>query len=202
MELVLQASGQSCPIAPGMDMAVAMSFLEMSVVGIPLLLALFQYINDHEYPEPETRLSKRTVTHSIMMALSAFLLWGFYLTAYCVIRVELGANRLTNMLFLFWWVLVIIIVVILSIQLEQMLIERLRISMTAYLSALGLAIIAVVDFFQAALLVRVVAGVTAVIVATVGLASQRSVRSASQDNQGAGAEDADEGMESLDSVYK
>ena len=102
MELVLQASGQSCPIAPGMDMAVAMSFLEMSVVGIPLLLALFQYINDHEYPEQETEFTFRTFSYGIMMGLSAFLLWGFYLTAYCVIRVELGANRLTNMLYLFW----------------------------------------------------------------------------------------------------
>ena len=98
--------------------------------------------------------------------------------------------------------LVIIIGVILSIQLEQMLIERLRVSLVAYLVAIGLGVAAVEDLFQVGLLVRVAAGVTAVIVATVGLASQRSVRSASQDNQGAGAEDADEGMKSLDSVYK
>ena len=70
MELVLQASSQSCPIAPGMDMAVAMSFLQMSVVGIPLLLALLQYINDHEYPEPETQLTVRTFGYGIMMELS------------------------------------------------------------------------------------------------------------------------------------
>ena len=144
----------------------------------------------------------RTFSYGIMMGLSAFLLWGFYLTAYCVIRVELGANRLTNMLYLFWWVLVIIIGVILSIQLEQMLIERLRVSLVAYLVAIGLGVAAVEDLFQVGLLVRVVAGVMAVVIARVGLASQRSVRSASQDNQGAGTEDADEGMESLDSVYK
>lgn len=138
MDLVLQSQAGSCPIAPGADLTVAISLLQMSVLGLPLLLALFQFVNDHEFPEPEQQITLRTLAYGIVMMAGAFMLWAFYYSAFCMIRSELGATELTNLLFLFMWVMFAIILVILLIQMEQMVGEEMRYSLLAYLGAFGL----------------------------------------------------------------
>lgn len=105
------------------------------MLGLPLLLALFQFVNDHEYPEPEETVSKRTVLYGFVMVASALLLWRFYSSAFYIIQSELGVTPLTDLLFLFMLVMLAIIFVILLIQMEQMAGEEARYPLMAYLIA-------------------------------------------------------------------
>lgn len=109
MDLVLQSQAGSCPVAPGAELTVAINLLQMSVLGLPLVLALFQFVNNHEYPEPEATVSKRTVLYGLIMMTSASMLLGFYYSAFCMIQSQLDATQLTNLLFVFMFVMLAII---------------------------------------------------------------------------------------------
>lgn len=116
MDLVLQSQAGSCPVVPGAELTVAINLLQMTVLGLPLLLALFQFVNNYEYPEPEATVSKRTVLYGLIMMTSASMLLGFYSSAFCMIQSQLDATQLTNLLFVFMFVILAIILVILFIQ--------------------------------------------------------------------------------------
>ena len=208
MRVVLQASGQSCPIAPGADLTVAISLLQMSVLGLPLLLALFQFVNDHEYPEPEETVSKRTVIYGLIMMTSAFLLWGFYYVAFCMIQSQLDAAQLIALLLAFMVVMLAVIFVILYIQVQQMVGEGARYSFVTYLfGCISIGAFAGAESW----VVRVVIVSLAVIVVwmgwveqTIGLEQKGEQFRAAWADQNAGREDAEETepMEGMDSVYK
>lgn len=189
MDIVLPAQIGSCPAAPGADLGFAISLLEMSVVGIPLLLALFQYINDHEYEEPKDSLGLQSFIYGVAMGLSALVLLGLYLVAYCVIVAELGMNVLTGLLFVFWCVLIIIIDRILSVQLKQMLRKELQYSLVGYLMAFGLVVGAVADVFPANGLVRVTAVIVAIVVGGKAAAVHYHMRSVPDEQTAAMEED-------------
>lgn len=133
MDLVLRSQAGSCPIAPGAELTVAINLLQRSVLGLPLLLALFQFVNNHEYPEPEATVSKRTVLYGLIMMMSASMLLGFYYSAFCMIQSQLDATQLTNLLFVFMVVMLAIILVILFIQVEQMVGKGARYSFLPYI---------------------------------------------------------------------
>lgn len=194
MDLVLQAQIGNCPAVPGADLDFGLGLLQMSVVGIPLLLALFQFINDHEYPEPKDCLGLQSVIYGIAMGLSAFVLLGLYLVASCVIIAEVGINVLTILLLIFWWVLFVIIDRILSIQLRQMLRKNPRVSLICYLGASGLFVIAILDVFPADGRVRWGAVIIAVIVAAMGRTMQKNMRSVPDEQ----AEAMDENAETVE----
>lgn len=145
MDLVLQSQGGICSAAPRTCLDFAVSLLQMSVVGLPLLLALFQFVNDHEYPEPEDEIRIRTILYGFVMVASAFTLWLLYYSAFQVIRSELGAMPMTEWLSLFNWVLAAIIFVILLIQLEQMVGEGRRFFLAGYLLSISFGAVAFLE---------------------------------------------------------
>lgn len=145
----------------------------MSVVGLPLLLALFQFVNDHEYPEPDERIRPRTVLYGILMAASTFTLWGLYFVSACVLQSSLGGEQLSTLLFVFLWVLLAIIFVILLIQLEQMVGEDLRYTLRAYLLAFFCFLIALYHFVQGNLFFGVLFAGATVLTGGLGLLDHR-----------------------------
>ena len=205
MNLVLQSQAGSCPIAPGTDLTVAISLLQMSVLGLPLLLALFQFVNDHEYPEPEETVSKRTVLYGLIMMTSALMLWRFYHVAFCMIQSQLDATQLTNLLFVFMWVMLAIILAILWIQLEQMAGEGARYPLITYLFAfLGIFVAQMQTSRTMTLLVIGTAVVTAcmgVIAQFIGLETARE-RTMLWWKRRQATQEKSEGMEGMESVYK
>lgn len=143
MAFVLQSQSSACSGASQLEVSLAFNLLQISIVGIPLLLALFQFINAHEYSVSENRIRPRTFLYGVLMVVSSFILWGLFFVALCVIRTTLGSSQLTAMLFGLLVVLLAIIFVILLIQLEQMVGESLRYPLGAYLLAAFSILIAI-----------------------------------------------------------
>lgn len=144
------------------------------------------------------------------MVLSAFMLWVFYYSAFCIIRSVIGWNSLTSLLFVFLWVLLAIIFMILWIQLEQMDGEGARYSLGAYLFGV---VGAVTSMFAESWVARAVVIGLAWIVVCMGWIDQSigleeagdRVRAAWAERSAAREEDdsdADKRMEGMDSVYK
>lgn len=208
MNLVLQSQAGSCPIAPEADLNVAISLLQMSVLGLPLLLALFQFVNDHEYDTPEDDVSLRTVLYGLVMMTSAFLLLGFYYAAFCMIYSAMGVTDLTTLLLLFMAVMLAIIMVILLIQMEQMVGEGARYSLIAYLWGILVVMssLAITNLLVRAGLVLLAMGLVGMgwIDQTIGLEQAGERVRAGWREWKAVREDGEEteGVEGMDSVYK
>lgn len=143
--MVVLVAGGTCPLAPEASMSVATTMVQMCVVGLPLLLSLFQFVNNHEYPEPEEDLRLRTVLYAFTMAASAATLLGLYYTGFCRINAELGASTLTNLLFVFLFILLLMTLIFLHVQFEMMVAEDARYPAEAYVTGVGCIIWAVVD---------------------------------------------------------
>lgn len=169
MNTVVLAAGGTCPIAPGATFGMATRLLQMSVLGLPLLLSLFQFVNAHKYPEPEEELSMQTLAYSAVMMTSAFMLWSFYFAAFCVIQTHLGSSQLTTLLFLFMWVMLAIIGIILGIQLDQMVGEDARYSLAAYLSGVALLVLSP---FQSNIVFSGISVLLAILVIFLGVVKQ------------------------------
>lgn len=109
----------------------------MSVVGIPLLLALFQFTNDHIYDRWDEKLTTKTQLFGGAMILSSYLLLYMFYAGLCVINNTLPTSRLTVSISIFIVPLFIIIFVTLYAQFKQMVQPGLRLG--AWLASIGIA---------------------------------------------------------------
>lgn len=118
-------------------MAMAMTLIRMSVVGIPLLLALFQFVNDHVYDERDEDLTLRTLSLGGTMILSSCLLLGMYYAGLCTINSTLPSSSLTSLISLFIVPLFVIILITIHAQFTQMVPPGLR--LTTWMWSIGVA---------------------------------------------------------------
>lgn len=118
-------------------MAMATTLLRMSVLGIPLLLALFQFINDHVYEEQDERLRMKTQFFGGSMVLSSYLLLAMYYAGLCTVNSTLPPSRLTITVSLFILPLFVIISITLYAQFKQMVKPGLRFA--TWMTSIGVA---------------------------------------------------------------
>lgn len=131
------SSTEACSVAPGADMTMAMTLIQMTVVGVPLLLALFQFINDHVYDDWDEQLTVKTQLFGGAMILSSFLLLYMYYAGLCTINNTLPPSRLTISISIFVLPLFIIISITLYAQFKQMVRPGLR--FRAWMVSIGIA---------------------------------------------------------------